>query len=186
MPIYKIGDSCPQVHQTVWIAPTAIIIGNVTIGEGSTIWFNAVLRGDKAPITVGKYTNIQDGCIVHSDGNPVYIGDRCSVGHGAILHGCHLEDGALIGMKAVVLDGVRLGENCCVGSGSLVTKSYEDGLLLLGTPAMVKRELSQEEIEKNRFHRADNYVAAGNFYRDFLDLADDPHLTLNLNSYPRC
>jgi carbonic anhydrase/acetyltransferase-like protein (isoleucine patch superfamily) len=182
MPVYKIGDSCPNIHQAAWIAPSAIIIGNVVIGEGSTIWFNAVLRGDKAPITIGKYTNIQDGCIVHSDGDSVCIGDRCSIGHGAILHGCHLEDGALIGMKAIVLDGIRLGENCFVGAGSLVTKSHTGGSLLLGIPAVVKRDLSQEEIEKNRSYRADNYVAAGNYYRDFLEPIDQDRSLPNMSS----
>jgi carbonic anhydrase/acetyltransferase-like protein (isoleucine patch superfamily) len=169
MPIYQLGQNSPIIHETAWIAPTAVIIGSVEIGEGSSVWFNAVLRGDQASIVIGKHTNIQDGCVIHSN---VHVGDRCTVGHGAVLHGCHIEDGALIGMKATVLDRVRLGPDCLIGAGSVVTKSHEGGSLLLGVPAVVKRQLSQEEIDNNRIQRANRYTSMSDYYRHSLEEVD--------------
>jgi carbonic anhydrase/acetyltransferase-like protein (isoleucine patch superfamily) len=169
MPIYSLGDMVPEIHPSVWIAPSADIIGDVTIGEGSTIWFGAVLRGDQAPIIIGEKTNIQDNCVIHSCGDfHVIVGDRCTVGHGVILHGCRLMSGVCVGMGSELLDGVQIGPDSLIGAGSVVTKSFAGGNLILGVPAAIKRGLREEEIEKNRFFRADRYVEAGKHYRNQL------------------
>ena len=97
--VFALGDFIPKIHEKAWIAPTALVIGDVEIDEGASIWFNAVLRGDRASIYIGKYTNIQDGCVIHSDGTPVYVGDRVSVGHRATLHGCSIGARSLIGIN---------------------------------------------------------------------------------------
>ena len=108
----------PDIHPSVYIAPTAVIIGDVTIGEGSSIWFGAVLRGDVCPIRIGNKSNVQDGVIVHGDpGGEVRIGNNVTIGHRAVVHGCHVDDGSLIGMGAIVLDGVHVGRESMVGAG---------------------------------------------------------------------
>ena len=141
----------PQIHESVYIAPTAVIIGDVTIGKNSSVWFNAVLRGDIDWIRIGENTNIQDGSVLHcSTGVETFVGNNVTVGHNCILHSCHIDDGSLIGMGAVVIDGVRIGKNCLVGAGSMVApnKVIPDNSLVYGNPAKVIRSLSAEEIEK--------------------------------------
>ncbi len=126
------------------------IIGNVKIDAESSIWYNAVLRGDIESITIGKYSNVQDNCVVHSSKNyPVELGDYVTVGHAAVLHGCKIEDNCLIGMNATVLNGAKIMKNCIVGAGALVTegKEFEEGSLILGAPARAVRKLTDEEIE---------------------------------------
>ncbi|MGB9980410.1 gamma carbonic anhydrase family protein [Methanobacterium sp.] len=125
------------------------IIGNVKIDAESSVWYNAVLRGDIEPITVGKHSNIQDNCVVHSSKDyPVKLGDYVSVGHAAVLHGCEIGDNCLIGMNSTVLNGVKIMKNCMVGAGAVVTegKEFEEGSLILGTPARAVRKLTDEEI----------------------------------------
>ncbi|MDI6701887.1 gamma carbonic anhydrase family protein [Methanothermobacter wolfeii] len=127
----------------------ARIVGDVRIGEGSSVWYNAVLRGDIEPITVGKCSNIQDNCVVHSTrGFPVEIGDLVSVGHAAVLHGCRVMDNVLIGMNSTVLNGAVIGENSIVGAGAVVTegKEFPGGSLILGVPARTVRTLDEDEI----------------------------------------
>ncbi|MEJ8543190.1 gamma carbonic anhydrase family protein [Methanothermobacter wolfeii] len=127
----------------------ARIVGDVRIGEGSSVWYNAVLRGDIEPITVGKCSNIQDNCVVHSTrGFPVEIGDLVSVGHAAVLHGCRVMDNVLIGMNSTVLNGAVIGENSIVGAGAVVTegKEFPGGSLILGVPARAVRTLDEDEI----------------------------------------
>jgi carbonic anhydrase/acetyltransferase-like protein (isoleucine patch superfamily) len=169
MPIYSLDGLVPNIHPTAWIAPDANIIGNVIVGKNSTIWFGCTLRGDKAAIAIGEETNIQDGVIIHSDSQATYIGNQCSIGHGAVLHGCQIGDGCMIGINTIVLDGVVLGENTIVGAGSLILRSQAGGVLLLGTPAEVKRSLTESEIERNRMVRAQEYVANGKLYRSSLN-----------------
>lgn len=164
--VFALGDKVPKIHEKAWIAPTALVIGDVEIDEGASIWFNAVLRGDRAPIYIGKYTNIQDGCVIHSDGTPVYVGDRVSVGHRATLHGCSIGAGSLIGINSDVFDRVSIGCNCIVSAGSLVTKSPtpSDGVVLRGVPAKFYRETHPNEIEQNLI-RSQRYAQTAELYK---------------------
>ena len=143
----------PQVAPDAFVAPTAVLIGNVEVGEGSSIWFNAVLRGDKEPIRIGAYTNVQDNCTVHIDpGFPATIGDYVTVGHGAIVHGAVVEENVLIGMHATILTGAVIGKNTIVGAGALVTENAKipPGSLVLGVPGKVVRATTPEEHERIR------------------------------------
>jgi len=130
------------IHPTAFIAPTAVVLGDVTLGPRASVWYQAVLRGDMAPIVVGEATNLQDGTIVHVDeGKPALIGARVGVGHRAILHGCTVEDDCLIGMGSVLLNGVRIGTGSVVGAGAVVPEGLQvpPGSLVLGVPARVVR-----------------------------------------------
>ena len=138
----------------------AKVIGDVELSDNVSIWYNAVVRGDEAPISIGKNSNVQDNCVIHvSDGYPVEIGENVSVGHGAIIHGCSLEDNVLIGMGAIVLNGAKISRNCLVGAGALVTenKSFPEGSLIIGSPAKAVRELTEDEISGIQ-RNADTYV----------------------------
>ena len=150
----------PEIAESVCVAPGAQIIGDVRIGERSSVWYNAVLRGDCGRIVIGKETNLQDGVIVHcSKDAPVTVGDGVTVGHGAILHSCTVGNGTLVGMGAIVLDGAVIGQRCLVGAGALVTPGsvIPDGTLAVGAPARVKRELTEEETEGLK-ENAEEYV----------------------------
>ncbi len=143
------------VHESVKIFEGAKIVGNVQIDAEASIWFNAVLRGDIESITIGKYSNIQDNCVVHSSKDyPVKLGDYVTVGHAAVLHGCKIEDNCLIGMNSTVLNGAKIMKNCIVGAGAVVTegKEFEEGSLIIGTPARAVRKLTDEEIEHIKDH----------------------------------
>jgi len=140
-----------KVHPTVFIAENATIVGDVTIGPESSVWYGAVIRADTTPVTIGEQTNIQDGCILHADpGFPAVIGDRVTVGHGAIVHGATVEDDVLIGMKAVILNGAKVGRGSIVGSGAVVAEgaSIPPNSLALGIPARVVRELALEQTRR--------------------------------------
>ncbi len=140
----------PTVAKDVFIAPGAVVIGNVTIHEGSSIWYNAVVRGDGAPIVIGRYTNIQDNCTLHVDADAALtIGDECSVGHNAIVHGATLGNRVLVGMNAVVLSHADVGSQTIVGACALVSehKSIPGGVLAVGVPAKVARNLTESERE---------------------------------------
>lgn len=158
----------PKLHEGVWIAPTATVTGDVEIGENSSIWFNTVIRGDRAAIRIGRETNIQDNCILHSDEKTgVIIGNRVSVGHLVILHGCEIQDGALVGMGSIIMDGAVIGKNCIVGAGSLITANsrFEDGMVILGRPAKAVRNVTPEEIQRNEY-RAEKYMISTSWYAD--------------------
>ncbi len=135
--------------KTVYIAPDAVITGDVVLGENVSVWYGAVLRGDDGRITVGAGTNIQDRCILHEE---TVLGENCTVGHGAIVHGCTIGDNTLVGMGAIVLTGAVIGSNCVIGAGALVTGKTvaPDGSLLLGSPAKVVKPATAEQIEQNR------------------------------------
>lgn len=142
------------------IAKQAVVIGDVTIGENSCVLYFSVLRGDDAPIRIGEATNIQENCTVHaSEGYPVELGDYVTVGHNVVLHGCKIGDGSLIGMGSIVLDGAQIGKQCLIGAGSLVTKNtvIPDGSLVMGSPAKVKRELTEEE-KRHLYSNSMEYV----------------------------
>ena len=134
------------------IAPSAVVLGDVTLGEEASIWYHAVVRGDRAPVRIGRGSNIQDNCVVHVDeGFSVNIGEDVTVGHGAILHGCTIENGSLIGMGAILMNGCHIGKNCIVGAGTLVTQGtvIPDYSLVIGNPGVVKRPVTEAEVEGN-------------------------------------
>lgn len=142
-----------------WIAPNATVIGDVVIGEGASVWFGAVLRGDCATLEIGEGSNIQDGCVLHADPDrPLNIGARVTVGHMAMLHGCDIEDEVLIGIGAVVLNGARIRTGSLVGARALVLEKAEfpPNSLIVGSPARAVRQLTPEEVEGIR-QSADHY-----------------------------
>ena len=153
--LYSLEDYKPQVHHSCFVADSAEVIGRVHLAEGSSVWFQAVLRGDNDEIHVGEGSNIQDGVIIHVDpGYPCRVGNASVVGHRAVLHGCTIGGGCLIGIGATVLNGAVVPDNCLVGAGALVTegKRLEEGHLYMGVPARKIRVLSQHEralIAKN-------------------------------------
>ena len=150
MPVFPYNGITPTIAEDVFIAPGAMIIGNVTIHEGASIWYNAVVRGDMGPIVIGRRTNIQDNCTLHVDADaPLTIGEECTVGHGAVVHGATVGDSVLIGMNAVVLSHSQVGSNTIIGACALVAegKSIPSGVLAVGVPAKVVRELSIAEQE---------------------------------------
>ena len=158
----------PDVSQAAFLADNAVVTGDTVLKKGSSVWFGAVLRGDGPRIEIGEESNIQDGCVLHADpGYPLTVGKGVTVGHGAILHGCTIGDGSLIGMGAIVLNGAKIGKNCIVGAGALVTggKIFDDGMLILGSPAKAVRKLTEEEIADNR-HSAAHYVQQAKEYAE--------------------
>ena len=151
MAIYQLDDLSPDVHTTAWVAESAQVMGRVTMAENSSVWYGAVLRGDNDSISVGRNSNVQDGSVLHTDhGSPLVIGDNVTVGHLVMLHGCSIGDGSLVGIGSVIMNGARIGRNCIVGAGALVTegKQFPDGVLIVGTPAKVQRELTAEQIDR--------------------------------------
>jgi gamma-carbonic anhydrase len=158
----------PKIAASAYVDPGAHVIGDVEIGERSSIWPTVVLRGDIEPIRVGAETNIQDGTVVHTDqGFPTIIGDRVSVGHAAVLHGCTIEEDSLIGMGARVLNGARIGRGAVVAAGALVPEGMEvpPETLVMGTPAKPRRAVSAEE--KVRFQKGvAGYMERGKQYKE--------------------
>ncbi len=138
-----------KIAETASVSKQAVLVGDVTIGEHSTVFFFATLRGDDDKIIVGEHSNIQESCTIHcSTGNPAIIGDYVTVGHNAILHGCQIGDHTIVGMGSIIMDGSKIGRNCLIGAGSLIAgnKEFPDGSLILGNPARVKRPLTEEEL----------------------------------------
>ena len=137
-----------HLHETAFLAPGAVAVGDVEIGENASVWANATRRGD-SPLRVGARTNIQDNAVLHAEpGHEVHVGEDVSIGHGAIVHGCTVGSNTLIGMGAIILNDAVIGSNCLIGAGALVTqgKVIPDGSLVIGSPAVVKRALNEEEI----------------------------------------
>ena len=150
----------PRLGSRAFVADGAVLVGDVEVGDDSSVFYNAVLRGDLAPIRIGKRTNIQDNVTVHvSTGVPTVIGDEVTVGHNAVLHACTIDDNVMVGMGAIVMDGAHIKKNCIVGAGAIVTqgKEFPENSLVLGAPAHVVRELTTEEIEGVR-GGVDRYV----------------------------
>lgn len=170
--IFPYKGKSPKIDPTAYIAPTAIIIGDVEIGAQSSIWFNTVIRGDVHYIKIGTKTNIQDLVMVHvTNGKwPTIIEDEVSIAHGAILHGCIIHSRCLIGIGAIILDGAEIGEGSIVGAGSVVKEMFKapPNSLIAGVPAEVKRELSQKDIERIMWH-ANNYVEYRKIYMEEFD-----------------
>jgi carbonic anhydrase/acetyltransferase-like protein (isoleucine patch superfamily) len=166
--IRKFLESTPKVDDSAFIAETAVVIGDVEIGEGASVWYGCVLRGDVNYIRIGDRTNIQDMTMIHVSrrDHPTVVEHEVTVGHSVTLHGCHVETGCLIGIGATVLDGARIGRNSLVAAGSLVTPNtlIPEGSFVLGAPARVKRQLTPEEIEdQTRFWKG--YVELSQIYK---------------------
>jgi len=158
----------PSIHPTAFVAPGAVVLGDVTLEEGSSVWFQAVLRGDINAIKIGPRSNIQDGSVIHlADDFPTIVGELVTVGHKAILHACTVADEVLIGMGAIVLDGAEIGARSIIGAGALVTqhKQIPPGSLVLGSPAKVVRALDHEE-QLSIKSWAEKYVEVSRKYRE--------------------
>jgi len=166
--IYQLENRVPQLHDSAWVADNAVVIGTVVMEAGSSVWFNCVVRGDNDLITIGENSNVQDGAVLHTDtGFKLSIGRDCTIGHQAMLHGCEIGEGSLIGIGSVVLNGAKIGQNSIVGAGSVVPegKVYPDNVLILGSPAVVKRELKPAEYQRIRLG-AQHYVQNAARYRN--------------------
>ena len=153
----------PKIDETVFVAESADIIGDVVINKNSSVWYNVVIRGDEQPIRVGENTNIQDGCVVHTGWDiPTEIGNNVTIGHKALIHGCKIGDNTLIGMGSIVLDNAEVGEYVLLGAGSLVPpgKKIPSGVIAMGSPAKVIRELTDAEKESIRKSAID-YIESG-------------------------
>lgn len=147
--LYAIEDKSPQLKGHNWVADNAAVIGDVTLHEGASVWFGCTVRGDNDPIQIGENSNVQDGSVLHTDvGVPLVIGANVTIGHQVMLHGCTIGENTLIGIQSVILNRAKIGRNSIVGACTLVPegKSFPDGVLLLGSPAKVVRELSPQEI----------------------------------------
>ena len=170
MPILPYKGIWPTIADDVFIAPGAMVIGNVTIHEGASIWYNAVVRGDSAPIVIGRRTNVQDNCMLHVDADaPLTIGEECTLGHGAIVHGATVGNHVLVGMHAAVLSHAQVGSNTVIGACALVgeRKSLPEGVLAVGIPAKVMRNLSESEQE-NIVNSAAGYCERASTHRESL------------------
>lgn len=164
---YRIGDKQPQVAATAFVAREATLVGEVIVGEQASVWFGASARGDNEPIRIGARVNIQEGAVLHADpGYPLNIEEGVSVGHQAMLHGCTVGANSLIGIQAVVMNGAVIGADSLVGAGAVVTerKQFPPRSLIIGAPAKVARELSDEEVAGLR-RNADNYARRAGQYR---------------------
>ena len=171
MPILPYKGIWPTIAEDVFIAPGAMVIGNVTIHEGASIWYNTVIRADAAPIVIGRRTNIQDNCTLHVDADaPLTIGDECTIGHSAVVHGATLGNRVLVGMNAVVLSHARIGSHTIIGACSLVGehKSIPGGVLALGVPARVKRDLTDAE-QHQLLTNAEGYCQRAIEHRESLE-----------------
>jgi carbonic anhydrase/acetyltransferase-like protein (isoleucine patch superfamily) len=143
----------PSIHPLAWVAESAVVVGDVTLEAGASLWPTAVARGDVCAVVVGRDSNVQDGAVLHGDpGQPVRIGAEVTIGHRAVVHGATLEDGCLVGIGAIVLNGVTVGEGALVAAGAVVTKDVPAGALVMGAPAQVKRQLTEEAMAEQRLH----------------------------------
>jgi carbonic anhydrase/acetyltransferase-like protein (isoleucine patch superfamily) len=167
MALYQLGDDAPQIPESAYVSDEATVIGQVTLGERTSVWPFATIRGDNEPIRIGRDVNIQDGAVLHVDpGCPLTIGDFASIGHQAMLHGCTVGEGSLIGIQAVIMNKAVIGKDCLVGAGAIVTegKVFPDRTLILGAPAKVVRELSDKDVAFLRGN-SDNYVERQILYK---------------------
>ncbi len=171
MAVYRLEGVSPTLAASAYVAPNASVIGNVHLAENATVWFAATLRGDNERISIGANSNVQDGAVMHTDpGFPLTVAAYVSIGHQAMLHGCTVGEGSLIGIQAVVLNGAVIGKSCLVGAGAVVTerKVFADGSLILGAPAKVVRQLTEEE-KANLLKGALHYAERGGRYRTGLE-----------------
>ena len=151
--IIKLGNTSPIIDESAWVADNAAVVGEVEMGENSSVWYSASVRADEGFIKIGKNSNIQDNTVIHvTPGYPVTVGDNTTVGHNVILHGCTVGENVVIGMGAIILNGAKIGDNVIIGAGALVTEGKEipSNSLAFGSPAKVMRELKPEEVESNK------------------------------------
>ncbi len=162
----------PSVSETAFVAPGVSLIGDISVGEESSIWFGATLRGDVQPIRIGDRTSIQDGSVVHATDGwvPTFVGDDCVVGHGVILHGCTIGNRVLVGMGAIIMDDAKIGDDCVIGAGALITARTEipAGSMVLGSPGKVRRPLSDTEKASILLGSA-HYVRKTKEYRGIIE-----------------
>ncbi len=164
--LYKFQDKKPSISKNAFVAETACLIGDVSIGEGSSVWFNTVIRGDRGKITIGKGSNIQDSAVIHTDESDVEIGDGVIIGHGCVMQGCLVKNNVLIGMNATILHGVEIGEYAIVGAGALVPPDHKipPNTVVLGVPCKHVRNTTDEDLEliehtlKNYGELAEKYL----------------------------
>lgn len=176
MSVFVLSGKSPQISEGVWIADNATIIGDVYLARGSSVWFNAVIRGDNDPIRIGPNSNIQDGSILHTDeGVPMEIGANVTVGHKVMLHGCVVGDTSLIGIGSIILNRARIGRCSIVGANTLIPegKEFPDGVLIVGSPGKIVRELKPAEIERLSASAA-HYVENARRYAMFLNRIANP------------
>ena len=167
MALYQLGDDAPQIPASAYVSNEATVIGKVTLGERTSVWPGATVRGDNEPILVGNDVNIQDGAVLHVDPDcPLTLGDYVSIGHQAMLHGCTVGEGSLIGIQAIVMNKAVIGKDCLVGAGAIITegKVFPDRTLILGAPAKVVRELSDKDVAFLRAN-AGYYVERQQMYK---------------------
>ncbi len=150
--LYRFKDKNPSISKTAFIAETACIIGDVSIGEKSSVWFNSVIRGDRGKIRIGRGSNIQDNAVIHADESDVGIGDGVTIGHGCVMHGCMVKNNALIGMNSTILHGAEIGEFAVVGAGALVPPGHKipANTVVLGVPCKHVRTTAGEDLELMR------------------------------------
>ena len=171
MTIYTLGeDTIPRLADDSWVAPGAIVIGKVILQPRSSVWFGAVIRAENDTITIGEGTNIQESCVLHVDpGYPITLERNVTIGHKVMLHGCTVREQSLIGIGSILLNGCIIGKNSIVGANTLIPegKEYPDGVLILGSPGKVVRELTQEQ-QDGLLRPAEHYVANAQRFRDHL------------------
>ena len=168
------GDRFPEVAPSAWVAPGAVVVGDVRLGEDASVWYGAVLRGDNEPITVGARTNVQDGCVLHADpGYPATVGEGCVVGHNAVVHGCEVGDGCLIGMGSTILNGARIGAGSIVAAGAVVPENREfpPRSLIVGIPAKKVGDVTDDQAEDIE-RGAREYVERANAHQRSLNQHD--------------
>ncbi|MBX6318143.1 gamma carbonic anhydrase family protein [Pigmentiphaga sp.] len=174
MAVYQLGADAPTIHESAYVAEGATVIGKARLAENSSVWPGAVIRADNDDIVIGHSSNVQEGAVLHTDpGLKLIVGDYVTVGHQAMLHGCTIGDGSLIGIQAVVLNRAVIGKNCLVGAGAIVTegKVFPDRSLILGAPAKVVRELTDEDIARIR-QGVESYVARQRLFKQHLKRID--------------
>jgi carbonic anhydrase/acetyltransferase-like protein (isoleucine patch superfamily) len=174
MAIFQLGERIPRIAASAWVAESARVIGDVTLGDDAAVWYGAVIRGDNHGIVIGARSNVQENAVLHTDaGISLTVGDDVTVGHQVMLHGCTIGSGSLIGIQSVVLNGARIGRNCLVGAGALITegKEFPDGVLIVGSPAKVVRELTPEQIQRLKMSAA-HYVQQQQRHRSLLKRID--------------
>jgi carbonic anhydrase/acetyltransferase-like protein (isoleucine patch superfamily) len=167
MAVYQLGELTPRIPESAYVAEEATVIGNVAIGEHSSVWPGAVIRADNDSIRIGERVNIQEGAVLHVDpGRPLAIGDDVSIGHQAMVHGCTIGEGSLIGIQAIILNSAVIGRQCLVGAGAVITegKVFPERSLIVGAPARVVRQLTEENLADMK-RNAESYVRRQEMYK---------------------
>lgn len=165
MSVYDLGDSSVRLpaQGEYWIAPNAVVLGNVELHRNASVWFGAVLRGDNDPIVIGENSNIQDGAVLHTDaGSPLTIGANVTVGHLVMLHGCSIGEGSLVGIGSIILNGARIGRNCLIGANTLITEGKEipDNSVVMGAPGKIVKVVTEQQgqvLQMSALHYVDNW-----------------------------